>query len=365
MVFQVGKGFILTAMTKPSVSVVMSVYNEEAYVAAAIESILNQTFKDFEFIIIDDGSADGTADIIRTYEKTDSRIKAIRQENRGLIAVLNRGCKLSQGKYIARMDADDISLPTRFEKQFEFLEQHPEVGVVGTWTMVYKNRIFDHIWQTPKCPELIPWGLFFKTAVIHGSVMMRPHVLASAGYYRSRALYVEDYDLWARLVDRTKFANIPEALYVYNIGHGNICSIDRNKEIQFKNIVELATGPMISAQLTTPVPLETIGALRQLSMNEPLTDAGQVKPLLGLIKKLRSAYVQSRDLKAASIRKITRDAGLKLYELAAFAATRSLWTGLCIYFQALKMDIFLFSPKHLFKALALTFAARTKRKSSA
>src|SRR6266849_5646808 len=112
------------------ISVVMAVYNSAAVVGEAIESVLDQTFGDFEFIIIDDGSTDSSGEILREYARRDGRINLYAQGNSGLIASLNRGCRLAKGRYIARMDADDISLPTRLEKQFRYLEAHPEVGVL-------------------------------------------------------------------------------------------------------------------------------------------------------------------------------------------------------------------------------------------
>src|SRR5436305_623407 len=111
----------------PPISVVMAVYNSASVVADAIESILQQTFRDFEFIIVDDGSTDSTGEVLRDYAERDVRIKLYTQENCGLIASLNRACRLAKGRYIARMDADDISLPPRFEKQFHYLESHPEI----------------------------------------------------------------------------------------------------------------------------------------------------------------------------------------------------------------------------------------------
>ena len=112
----------------------MPVYNGEKYLQEAIESILNQTFKDFEFIIINDGSTDKTLEIIKSF--TDPRIKLITQENRGIIYSLNKGITESRGKYIARMDADDISLPERLEKEYRFLEQNPNYGIVGTTFLI-------------------------------------------------------------------------------------------------------------------------------------------------------------------------------------------------------------------------------------
>src|SRR5262245_27130869 len=118
-------------MTTPIVSVVMSVLNGEPFLREAVESILGQTFGDFEFIVIDDGSTDASADILDSYQRNDARVRVYHQENKGLVESLNRGCGLARGKYIARMDADDIATKERLMWQVEFVEKHPEVGVVG------------------------------------------------------------------------------------------------------------------------------------------------------------------------------------------------------------------------------------------
>src|SRR5918996_2481069 len=117
-------------ISTPKVSVVMPAYNAAVYLDEAVTSILNQTFREFEFIVINDGSTDDTVSILDKYEKSDSRIRVYHQENQGMIAALNRGCRLARGKYIARMDADDISLPRRFERQLEFMEGHPQIGIL-------------------------------------------------------------------------------------------------------------------------------------------------------------------------------------------------------------------------------------------
>src|ERR1700722_7292029 len=115
----------------PQISVVMSVFNGERFLCQAIDSILAQSFRDFEFIIIDDGSVDSTATILRRYKKEDQRVCIYVQSNLGLVESLNRGCALARGKYIARMDADDVALPGRLLRQFEFLEANSEIGIVG------------------------------------------------------------------------------------------------------------------------------------------------------------------------------------------------------------------------------------------
>lgn len=123
----------------PQISVIMSVYNGEKYLREAIDSILNQTFTHFEFIIVNDGSTDKSLNIIKSYN--GSRIILVQQENKGLAAALNEGIKIAKGKYIAMMDADDISLPTRLEKQIQFMEAHPEYVAIGSWA----NKIIFYI----------------------------------------------------------------------------------------------------------------------------------------------------------------------------------------------------------------------------
>src|SRR5215831_13102998 len=117
----------------PCVSVVLPVYNGEKYLAEALDSILQQTFNDYELIVIDDGSTDRSSAIIESYVKKDRRVIVHRQDNCGLIMSLNQGSSLARGKYIARMDADDVSLPQRLEKQLDYLEQRPDIGLLGTW----------------------------------------------------------------------------------------------------------------------------------------------------------------------------------------------------------------------------------------
>lgn len=201
-------------MSKPVVSVVMSVFNGERFLAEAIESILNQSFRDFEFIIVNDGSTDGTTSILESYEKSDSRVRVYFQENKGLIASLNRGCGLAQGKYVARMDADDVSLPDRLERQVRFLEQHEEVGLLGGaaeiidsqggWLFLVRPALED---------ETIRAGLrSFSFPVFHSAVLMRKQTFDEVGGYRAQFQHAEDYDLCLRIVDRWEVANLRDVV---------------------------------------------------------------------------------------------------------------------------------------------------------
>ena len=200
-----------------NISVVLAVYNGELYLKEAIDSILSQTYKDFEFIIINDGSKDSTAEIILGYN--DPRIVYIDNEvNKGLVYSLNVGLSKSRGKYIARMDADDIALPQRLQTQFDFMEANPEVGISGT----YVEEIFfekPDIRKTQKFPEKdseIKAFTFFQAPFCHPTVMMRKDLLEEKKLLYPKEYYrAEDYALWVELLEHTQAYNIPSVLLQY------------------------------------------------------------------------------------------------------------------------------------------------------
>jgi len=204
----------------PEISVVMSVYNGEKYLCEAIDSILNQTFKDFEFIIIDDGSTDNTTQILCSYD--DSRIKLLAQNNMGLAKSLNRGIREARGKYIARMDADDISHPDRLRQQVKFMDNHPECVALGTQTTVMReNGIKIYVSQFPLDDQTLKAGLPAKCPFFHGSVMFcRDEAIYCGGYPE---LYCsQDVVFWNKISKRGEFRNLPSALYFYRIVQGQI-----------------------------------------------------------------------------------------------------------------------------------------------
>jgi len=204
----------------PLISVLMPVYNGEKYIEEAIKSVLNQTFTDFELLIINDGSTDKTEEIIFSFE--DKRIRYIKNEtNLKLIATLNKGISICSGKFIIRMDADDICEPQRFEKQIRFMEKHPDTGVCGTWAKVIdsQNNISGKI-INPTTPEFISISLLFTIPLVHPSVCFRASVLKQNLY--DNVPHAEDYELWRRLNDQTKMANLPEYLLQYRWHNSNI-----------------------------------------------------------------------------------------------------------------------------------------------
>ncbi len=219
---EVMKSFISSQELSPKVSVIMPVYNGEEYVGEAIESILGQTFDDFEFIIIDDGSIDESLNIIKAYH--DPRIILICNEtNLRLIPSLNKGLKAARGQYIARMDADDISLPGRLARQVEFMEQNPTIGVCGTWVEIFGEGE-QSFWRFTHQPEEAKCMLLFGCCIVHPSVMLRRTIVEADFYYSALYPHGEDYALWVHIAQHYEITNIPEVLLKYRKSKSQVSS---------------------------------------------------------------------------------------------------------------------------------------------
>ncbi|MGB3903999.1 MAG: glycosyltransferase [Anaerolineae bacterium] len=201
----------------PRVSVVMAVYNGERFLRQAVDSILSQTYTDFEFIIIDDGSTDGTAEIVRGY--ADPRLRVLTQQNMGLVKSLNRGVGMARGGYVARMDADDISLARRLELQVRCLDAHRHTGALGTGAIEIdeKDRAIRRHDHHPDSHTIERALLEGSTPLCHGSVMFRKACFENVGGYRERFRHAEDYDLWLRMIERYDIDNLPEILYQHRL----------------------------------------------------------------------------------------------------------------------------------------------------
>ena len=200
----------------PRISIVMSVYNSEKYLREAIDSILKQTFKDFEFIIINDGSTNGTREILESYN--DPRIILIHQENMGLTKSLNKGIARAKGQYIARQDADDISHPERLEKQIDFLERHMNVTLLGTAIeMIDEKGTYLYAVKPPTSDSSVRKGIKQKNYFCHGSIMFRRQSFFELGGYREFFFTTQDYDLWLRFIEKFEARNLPTLLYKHRI----------------------------------------------------------------------------------------------------------------------------------------------------
>jgi len=206
-------------MTTPAISVAMSVHNGERFLSAAIESVLNQSFGDFELLLLDDGSRDESPAIINGYAARDARIRPILRENRGLIASLNQLIGEARAPIVARMDADDICKPERFARQIGFMAANPDYGVVGCWTEDIDEHGGPFTVSGPEHPAnhedfLVAiengWPL-----ICHPAAMFRKDLVVAVGAYHGAFRHCEDLDLWLRLASVTRLCSIPERLLRY------------------------------------------------------------------------------------------------------------------------------------------------------
>jgi glycosyltransferase involved in cell wall biosynthesis len=195
----------------------MATYNDSPFLEAAILSILNQTYEDFEFIIVDDHSNDSTGEILQKYAGLDSRIKLITNDvNIGLAGCLNKGLAIAQGEWIARMDGDDLSKPERFEIQMNYILKHKLIYLGAGVELINKETgKFIRYYQEPLTHGLIAWKLISASAFIHATTIGRKDMILEAGGYNSNYRKYEDADLWRRLIFKGACANLPDCLYTY------------------------------------------------------------------------------------------------------------------------------------------------------
>lgn len=215
----------------PRCSVLMPVYNAERYVGHAVESILRQTWHDFEFLIIDDGSTDRSPEMLRAYAERDPRILLVSRANTGYLRALNEGWPLCRGEYVARMDADDVAMPERLQRQIAFLDAHPDCLMVGC-ALLRIDAEGDLL-----CEERLPEGhaeiearlLRGRGAIGHPAALIRREALVEVGGYREPYYGAEDHDLWLRLAERGRLANLPEALLKCRVHAGNFTFVNEQR----------------------------------------------------------------------------------------------------------------------------------------
>lgn len=203
----------------PLVSVLMSVRNEQQWLAAAIKSVLSQSYQNFELFIVDDGSTDATSEIIKKHAATDNRIRCISHiESVGLANSLNEMIEKSNGQYIARLDGDDIARSDRLERQVSFLNDNPEVGIVGSFCreIDFEGNVVG-IWERPTSDSNIRKALLKYNPFLHSSVMLRREVFDIVGTYNPQCIYAQDVELWLRIGRQFKYAILPETLIDFRV----------------------------------------------------------------------------------------------------------------------------------------------------
>lgn len=270
-------------MTKPLLTVLMPVFNAEKYLPQAIDSILHQTLTDFEFLIIDDGSADSSVEIIRAY--TDPRIRLVRNEqNLGISATLNKGIALASAELIARMDADDISYPTRLQKQYEYFQAHPDCALVSTWAreITEDNKpILTEEFNS----DYYRYMLNFECWIYHPTVMYKKAAVLEFGGYSER--YCEDYDLWWKLSRKYPIVNLPEVLLDYRSTNDSLCRVTKQDEYEEGHRKQLLRNVRYYAGESFELTNEEIECLRYNC--EPLLKLADLSTIVRLFEKL--AYI--------------------------------------------------------------------------
>ena len=250
----------MSGSTNPRVTVLMAVYNGQAFLREAIESILNQSYADFELLIADDASTDRTPDIIRSYR--DPRIRVVRNEsNRGVAYTRNRALPLARGEYVAVLDADDVSYPHRLETQVAYLDAHPDVVLLGGSYEIIDDQ--GHVINTAHAqtdPLSIRWHLLFGNCIAQSTVMYRLPEVVELGGYDDRVFAGEDYDLYVRIAaSRHMIAQLDEVL-VQHREHS--CSLDQVEPVEVKRHFVWTTGRSISDLVGLPVPYEVAECFR-------------------------------------------------------------------------------------------------------
>ncbi|MTM11965.1 glycosyltransferase, partial [Turicibacter sanguinis] len=230
-------------MNKPLVTVFIPVYNAEKYIQECLDSIVNQSYKNLDILIIDDGSTDSTANIIEKCK--DTRIRLIRNnENKGIPYTRNKGLKELRGKYLAIMDADDIAIKTRIEEQVKFLEKNPDVLVVGSFFELYR-RYFPKKIKEYKNSEQIKIGLLFQSQIANPTAMIRTTVFDEYGIkYNEKCFVAQDYELWTQISKIGRMEIIPLVLHKYRWGHENITqkSIKEKREARNRVLASIRNG---------------------------------------------------------------------------------------------------------------------------
>lgn len=217
----------------------MSVFNAGPHFSEAVESILCQSFSDFEFLIIDDGSLEPISNIVAQWR--DSRIVVLRHENCGLTKSLNRGLRLCQGEYVARMDADDVSLPERLARQVSELDAHPHLDLVGSsFEVIDEGGKLIDIKSLIQDPLYRLWRLLFHNNYGHGTVMLRKGSALQVGGYDESFLYAQDYDLWSRLSSKINTSMLPEPLYRYRMTAGSNQASVKHYDAQLTSAIRIS-----------------------------------------------------------------------------------------------------------------------------
>lgn len=305
-------GFLSDKTVAPILSVVLPVFNAEAHLEVAIKSVLQQSFRDFEVIVIDDGSTDRTRAILNGVQ--DHRMRVLRHpQNAGLISSLNEGIDAAKGRYIARMDADDICEPARFQQQIDFLDRNSHVGVLGTSIKLIDHQ--SHVKATilmPSAKADVEWAMPLVCPIVHPSVVMRTEVIRKAGGYPKKALHVEDYQLWMQLSHRVSITNLNAPLLCLRKHGASVTHAQKNKHLHSAAAVSKIE---LDRRLSSDLSLEVVRCIRSWGQTDQQFALDAVRVLSRAFEWLRLSH-PSVVLKACR-----RDAAMRIGYLARYVPT--------------------------------------------
>jgi hypothetical protein len=280
----------------------MSVFNGVEFLSETIDSVLDQSFRDFEFIIVDDGSTDATADILSKYVLRDGRIRVLRNGKKGRAASLNLGISLANGKYVVNTDADDLTMPGRLEEEVAFMERNPEVGVLGSAFELITNsgNLIDTI-RHPLEDSQIRSAMLRYNPICHSSVILRKGIVLASGGYRSTFEPSEDYDLWLRMSERSRLANLYNVLVRCRL-HANQLSVCK---LEHQTLCVLAASAAAEERIS--------------GRSDPLADVQEITPQvvqsLGVTpKKIHTAFVEAYGWWIRQLKDINSEAALELLQ---------------------------------------------------
>jgi glycosyltransferase involved in cell wall biosynthesis len=311
----------------PTVSVVMPVYNAERYLHDAVDGILAQTLRDFELVVIDDGSTDSSPAILRNYASHDTRVRVYSQANLGIASSLSRGLCLATAPYVARMDADDVSLPHRLERQVAWLRGHSAVGLVGTayWAVDASGRRTS-LHRPPQSDTAIRWHMLFDNAFCHSSVMLQKTILdARHMAYDEEMRYAQDYDLWARMLSYTKAANLPGALVMRRVHEGSTQTAHWIEQQQLAT--EIARRQINALLWRHPLASAEVQALRELRRAPPGDWCDEQIALFRVLLDLMAEFREQDCIDVTVARKVQARWLVRLLARPVLAQPRVLWSS--------------------------------------
>ncbi len=303
----------------PAVTVLLPIWDAEAYLGEALDSVRAQTFDDFEVLVVDDGSRDGGPDLVRACPDARVRLSSL-GENRGLVAALNAGLVQARGRYIARMDADDVCLPTRLAEQVEHLDAYPTLGGVSSAfeTIDGNGRVLGIVdgRHRPVGPALLRWALHFGSFFCHPAAMLRREVFDAVGSYDADFSPAEDYDLWLRGVEKFPLDNLPRQLLRLR-WHGDNVSL-RQRATQQAN-ARRALARTLRGLLCEDVPDAQLRILRDPA---PPACARDAIDAAALLRRMERAFASMVDLSPREQQLIRDDTATRLASMSVTAGRR-------------------------------------------